>query len=112
MQQGQPDAVRRVFLRAVRQCPGCKALWLEGLLYAAAAAPAAAVEAPKGTAAKAETSTAGPAAAGRLGSLSHVEVFVEMPVTAGVSVMVKVLVKKGCVFELPTYSASAIEYNT
>eukprot|EP00983_Pelagomonas_calceolata_P105934 1159183-Pelagomonas_calceolata.AAC.19 len=36
VQQGQPDAVRRVFLRAVRQCPGCKALWLEGLLYAAA----------------------------------------------------------------------------
>ncbi|KAF5829576.1 hypothetical protein DUNSADRAFT_15875 [Dunaliella salina] len=36
VQQGQPDAVRRVFLRGVRQCPGCKALWLEGLLYAAA----------------------------------------------------------------------------
>ena len=28
--------MRRVFLRGVRQCPGSKPLWLEGLLYAAA----------------------------------------------------------------------------
>ena len=48
VQQGQPDAVRRVFLRAVRQCPGCKALWLEGLLYAAAAASKTGAAAPLG----------------------------------------------------------------
>lgn len=31
LEAGKIDAARRVFLRAVRQCPGCKQLWLEGL---------------------------------------------------------------------------------
>ncbi len=50
LQQRRLADARRVFLRAVRACPGCKQLWLDGFAAAgtsgAAAAAAAAAAAP------------------------------------------------------------------
>ncbi len=63
--QGRLDLARRLFLRAVKQCPGSKALWMLGFT-AASSTPAHTTTTTTTAAAAAQKGSAGRAAAGGL----------------------------------------------